>query len=78
MDDVMFIGPYVLFVSLIIFFCWEAYKKYATRRRWRQCRSKNVIRDEANWCAVYKCTDPDCDWWISIPLKEDKKEVRHP
>ena len=75
--DVMFIGPCTLFVSLIIFSCWEVYKKYATRRRWRHCQEKLVIRDQANWCAIYKCIG-GCDWYVSIPLKEDTKEVRHP
>ena len=75
--DVMFIGPYILFVSLIIFFCWEAYKKYATHRRWRRCQNKRVIRDQTSLVAIYKCIG-GCDWYVSIPLKEDKREVRHP
>ena len=66
----------ILVTILFIAFSWEMYKKYSMRRRWQRCQRKVVLRDQANWCAIYKCTN--CDWDKTIPLKEDTKEVRHP
>lgn len=67
----------ILVTILFIAFSWEMYKKYSMRRRWQRCQQKVIVRDEANWCAIYKCIG-GCDWYVSIPLKEDNKEVRHP
>ena len=74
--DLQVIVLIVLVTILSIAFSWEMYKKYKVHRNWRHCHRKTVIRDEANWCAIYKCTN--CGWDKTIPLKEDTKEVRHP